>query len=353
MAIKGLTDRPASFPQIGVLRKGAPKPEKGPGRDLKHFRFDSDDADAVARFRTVYGDEPTSIRVFLPFRTAAENFEAWQEHWTAGALQHRCDGETCVLWLTERNTYSQQSRPCPHLHLAKDERDRCKPTGRMKVIIPELRRLAYVTVLTSSIHDIVALTGQLEAIESLRGDLRGIPMILRRQPREISTPSGTNGQRRRMEKWLLSIEAAPTWVDLQLQAQEQAALPAPMKLLPAPSANPLTGEVWDGDDDAEEETPTHQPPAQDAELERVDQMSAARAAAQPTNGKKEKRQLTIAELASAIRVLWQEERDLGGTTPADEITLDLETLDRPRLIELGQQVRARVLALQEQQPVAA
>lgn len=271
MAIKGLTDRGASFPQIGTLRKGAPKPEKGPGRDLKHFRFDSDDADATERFHLVYGDEPTSVRVFLPFRTAAENFEAWQEHWTAGALQHRCDGETCVLWLTPRHTYSQDARPCPHLNVARDERDRCKPAGRLKVIIPELRRLAYVTVLTSSIHDIMELSAQIEALEAFRGDLRGIPLILRRQPREISTPSGTDGKRRRMEKWLLSIEAAPTWVDLQLQAQEQAALPAPMKLLPAPSANSLTGEIWDADaDDLQMAPPEPEPsPAAPSKRDRM------------------------------------------------------------------------------------
>ena len=278
MPIRGLTDRGASFPQLGTLRKGAAKvDEKRPGQDLKHFRFDSDDADAVARFRTVYGDEPTSIRVFLPFRTAAENFEAWQEHWTAGALQHRCDGEVCVLHLTKHNTYSQERKPCPHRDLPKDEKNRCKPTGRLKVIIPELRRLAYVTVLTTSIHDIMALTGQLEAIESMRGDLRGIPMILKRQPREISTPSGSNGQRRRMEKWLLSIEAAPTWVDLQLQAQEQAALPAPRPLLPAPPANPVTGEVWESDEE-EETAPAPEPvrtvrPKRDALLNRIAQLT--------------------------------------------------------------------------------
>ena len=272
--IKGLTDRGASFPQIGTLRKGAPKvDEKRPGQDLKHFRFDSDDADAAERFRTVYGDEPTSIRVFLPFRTAAENFEAWQEHWTAGALQHRCDGEMCVLWLTPRNTYSQEAKPCPHRDAPKDERNRCKPTGRLKVIIPELRRLAYVTVLTSSLHDIMGLTGQLEAIESMRGDLRGIPMILRRQPREISTPSGTDGKRRRLEKWLLSIEAAPTWVDLQLQAQEQAALPAPVKLLPAPPADPITGEVWDADEE-DDAVPAPEPPTQPSKRERMIQKIA-------------------------------------------------------------------------------
>jgi hypothetical protein len=273
MPIRGLTDRGASFPQIGTLRKGAPKvDEKRPGQDLKHFRFDSDDTDAAERFRTVYGDEPTSIRVFLPFRTAAENFEAWQEHWTAGALQHRCDGETCVLWLTPRNTYSQEAKPCPHLSVDKAEKNRCKPTGRLKVIIPELRRLAYVTVLTSSLHDIMGLTGQLEAIESMRGDLRGIPMILRRQPREISTPSGTDGKRRRLEKWLLSIEAAPTWVDLQLQAQEQAALPAPRALLPAPPADPFTGEIVDADEDEPQPAPVKRT-RRDALLDRIAELT--------------------------------------------------------------------------------
>lgn len=250
MAILGLTDRPASFPQIGILRKGAPKPERGPGRDLKHFRFDCDDADAADRFRTVYGDEPTSVRVYLPFPTAAENFEAWQEHWTAGALQHRCDGQTCVLWLDPKTQrYSSQPVPCPHAKLSRDERDRCKPSGRLKVIVPELRRLAYVTVLTGSVHDIIALTEQLQALEALRGDLRGIPMILRRTPREVSMP-GKEGKRTRVEKWLLSIEAAPTWVDLQLAAQEQAARPslgAPALALPAPAADPATGQVLDGD----------------------------------------------------------------------------------------------------------
>lgn len=261
MPIIGLTDRGASFPQIGILRKGAQKPERGPGRDLKHFRFDTDDTDAAGRFRTVYGDEPTSVRCYLPFPAVAENFEAWQEHWTAGALQHRCDGQTCVLWLDPRTQrYSQVSVPCPHQNAAAGERDRCKPAGRLKVIIPELRRMAYVTVLTGSIHDIIALSEQLTALEALRGDLRGIPMILRRTPREISMP-GTNGKRTRVEKWLLSIEAAPTWVDLQLAAQEQQALPMTPRLLSAPPANTLTGEVLDDDEPGEAEPTPPKAPA--------------------------------------------------------------------------------------------
>ena len=310
MPIIGLTDRPASFPQIGILRKGAPSEKKvnqqgkeysSVGRDLKYFRFDTDDTDAAGRFRTVYGNEPTSIHVFLPFASAAENLEAWQEHWTAGALQHRCDGKTCVLWLNGQR-YSQQPKPCPHEKLDAHERDRCKPTGRLKVVIPELRRLAYVTVLTGSIHDIIALTEQLQALEALRGDLRGIPMVLRRVPREISMP-GTNGKRTRMEKWLLSIEAAPTWVDLQLQAQQQQALPMAAPMLPAPPVNAASGEIEDDWDD---------PEVLDA----------------PGNRQ---------EHVRIIRDLWRQLADAGQPVPAKHLTLDLDTLNSDQLTKLEDQ----------------
>jgi hypothetical protein len=221
MAIKGLTHRAPSFPEVGILRKGGPKTQANrPGPDLDHFRFmpTSDDREGAAvaeAFHSAYGGEPRLVNVCLPFRSTDECFEAWNEHWVAGGLVHRCDGETCVLWRTEDGGYSREPKPCP---------GGCKPSGRLKVIVPELRRLAYVTVLTTSVHDVMHLDKQLRALEGLRGDLRGIPLQLRRRKVSISTP-GRDGKRIRRDKWLLSIEAAPSWVDLQLAAQEEAATP--------------------------------------------------------------------------------------------------------------------------------
>lgn len=258
MAIKGLTDKQASFPQIGVLRKGAPKPANSnkPGEDLDYFRFDCGDADAAELFAETYGQKPVAIRVYVPFPTANENFEAWKEEWTASSLKHRCDGETCVRWLKPDATYSTEPKPCP---------GGCKQVGRLQVIIPELRRMAFVTVLTTSIHDIMQIHSNLLALESARGDLRGIPLILKRAPRKISTPSGSNGQRARREKWLITIEAAPQWVDLQLKAQEQAALP---------SAQPLALPEWEGEEAEEAEAIAEPAPemitdAQMTELHRI------------------------------------------------------------------------------------
>ena len=259
MPIKSLTNRAPSFPEIGQLRKGAEKPEKGIGRDLDHFRFTSDIPEVVEKFAAAYNGDPRLVNVFLPFQYVDENWEAWQEHWVAGGLKHRCDGEFVVRMQKGDGTYTDPEPgtvSCP---------GNCKPTGRLKVIIPELKQLAYVTVLTGSKHDIANLDAQLRALEQLRGNLQGIPLQLRRGKKTISTPM-PGGKRGRRDSWLLSIEAAPSWVELQLAAQEAAAIPQ----LPAPATpdvpdgafivNGKTGEVisnggpdWDDVPDQDEE----------------------------------------------------------------------------------------------------
>lgn len=267
MAIFGLTDRGAAFPRVGILRKGGPKRtlEKNgrqietSGVDLKdHFRFESDDHDAMTAFSAAYGTKPNHIRVMFYYPTAAENFETWQEHHSAGALKHRCDGRTCVLTLQANGTYAHEPVPCPSIELKRqnpqiDKKHLCRPVGRLKVIIPELQRMAYVLVPTTSVNDILELQANLEAAQALRGDLRGIPFVLSRRPRKISTPRD-GGQRQRTEKWLLSVEPEPQWVRLQLVSMQQLALPSSTTLaLPAPNGasyvDPDTGELFDDESD--------------------------------------------------------------------------------------------------------
>lgn len=247
MPIIGLTDRGAAFPQIGVLRKGAPKvSDRQPGKDLDHFRFDTEDPDAARAFADAYGATPRAVNIYLPYATLDENFSAWQEHWVAGGLRRRCDGQTCVLAQTKDGKYDQTPHPCVCATLPADSKERCKPVGRLQVIIPELRRLAYVMALTTSIHDIKNLSQQLTALELSNGTLRGVPLVLRRSPVEISMP-GNDGKRVRREKWLLSIEAAPRWVGLQLQAMEQRALSGAgyATTSPAPALPALAAPAFD------------------------------------------------------------------------------------------------------------
>ena len=256
MGIIGLTtNREANFPRIGVLRKGGKKPADGkkPGQDLKYFRFDTSDKDAERAFTVAYGVEPDTINVFLPYVTPDENFQAWQEEYRAGGLVHRCDGETMSIWLTPDGKYSTEPTPCPY-HTGKQKRTThepgCKAVGRLIVIVPELSRFAYVTVGTTSKNDIMELTDNLNAVYAIRGSLQGIPFILCRRPRMISTPT-PDGGRARYEKWMLSLEVNPKWATLQLDAmQKQAYLPTGVRLLTdGRPVDVLSGEILDSDED--------------------------------------------------------------------------------------------------------
>ena len=218
MPIIGMTDKEARLPGIGQLRKGSPKGQNRPGRDLDYFRFTSDDQEALEAFAANYPSQPRQLRVLLPYQTGDENMQSWKESWTAGALQHRCDGQTTTLLLTRAGDYDTEPHPCP---------GDCKQVGRLTVILPELGRLATVTVLTTSIHDIINLTSQLRSYDLIRDDLRGVPFILQRKPKMVSVPLPDN-KRTRLEKWLLSIEIAPDYVQKHLAQVEHLALPEPV-----------------------------------------------------------------------------------------------------------------------------
>lgn len=228
MSIKGLTDRAAAFPSVGILRKGEKKvKENAPGKDLTFFRFVTDDGLAEKMFIEAYPNEDAlrNINVFLPHKTTDENMDSWIEKWLASSLVYRSDGETVVLWKSPKGGFSTEAKPDPRPEIGADGKraDGSLQVGRLSVIVPELGRFATVTVLTTSKHDIINLTRQLRSYEALLGDLRGIPFVIRRRLTTISTPA-ENGKRARREKWLLSIETQAQWSIAKLGMMEREAL---------------------------------------------------------------------------------------------------------------------------------
>lgn len=241
MPIKGLTDRGLAFPEIGQIRKGAKKGENRPGADLTHFRveFDEQEKKSAELFRKIYGNEPQAIRIVLPFNEIERMWDAWYEAYTAGRLVARSDGEFIMYQLDNdgeikvKNGFDMNGNrvPFPENKIAgKDYRGnpvKFKPSGRLKVIVPELSRAAYLTVMTTSMHDIANISDQLSAFKQLNnGQIAGIPLILRRKPKAISMPKSDSDQTRvRRIKWLLSIEADPEWVKAKLSEVKALATP--------------------------------------------------------------------------------------------------------------------------------
>lgn len=263
MPIKGLTDRGLAFPEIGQIRKGAKKEPNRPGVDLTYFRveFDEQEPKAAEAFKAIYKDKPAFIRIIFPFNEIERMWDAWYEAYTAGRMIARSDGEFITYMLDEQgeiivhNGTDNAGNRVPHPVdgiAGKDYKGnpiKFKATGRLKVIIPELSRAAYLTVMTTSIHDIGNISAQLGAFKELNnGQLAGIPFLLRRRPKAISTPTD-NGQRARRVKWLISIEADPEWVKAKLGQVKALAMPHVDEGLLLPSGEVPQGVEIDLDED--------------------------------------------------------------------------------------------------------
>jgi len=189
MPIKGLTTNlTPQFPILGKIRKGGAKQNNRFGQDLEHFRFDCNNNIQLQAFlESHYGAEPNNITVQLPFQTVEDNFPCWMEEYNNSGLTKQCDGETIHLHLNEATQqYSKSPISCQFANGCK-----CKQVGRLKVVLPkiiDLGRIGYFLLETHSKHDIIEINQFLLAIYNSFGSVSGIPMILSRYKREVSTP---------------------------------------------------------------------------------------------------------------------------------------------------------------------
>lgn len=260
MPITGLTNRELGFPVIGKIRKGAQKQRKTRkdgseyetfGQELTYFRFDlvEGEEDTAAELERIYGKEPKAIRVLFPFNEIDRVWSAWKVAFTAGTMLGKSDG-AFVNFLQDnkgnvivRNGINLETGH-PHPHPAnnvagydyKGKAIEFENSGILKVMLWDLPRAAYLEVVTGSDNDIANIDSQLRAFLNdtfSGGRLAGIPFILRRVPRMISTPGNNKDEpRARRKKYLINIEVDPDWIVRQFGKMRALALPTYGEELP-------------------------------------------------------------------------------------------------------------------------
>lgn len=271
----------AAFPDIGQLRKGLPKNEQGHvGKDLKtRFRilfFAGDENKASReRFQQVHKDEieilPNGdmlierLTIFLPFPDPFECFDSSYEAYTAGRMVARADGEKFLRWVDTATGEVKVNNGEPFTEFepgqivgsyqnknGKKEVIRAKAVGRLRVVLPELARLAYVTLHTTSIYDVVRITEQLKAIHWIsqflpgRHGVAGIPIVLSRRMTKV-TWTQADGSARRVEHGLINLEIDQGWVERMFASLADTALPAGVQAALLPAGDETAIEIPAGD----------------------------------------------------------------------------------------------------------
>lgn len=245
------------LPMLGKLRKGGPKTGNKPGEDLDYHRFTANErhpehVHIQEVFDGIFGEEPQEVPFMTPLPGLDDNWEAWQEEWVKGGLQHRCDGETCTTWLKPDGYYSSEPKPCPYAGMEPDK-VLCKPVGRLKMVVMPLIEAGLVGVViaeTHSLNDIIHVESALRTGQSLapNHNLAGMPWVLYRIEEEISTPY--QGKRVRRKKWLWKLVPDPEWAQRRFMLamnQQMAALPAGNEGESSAIVDTETGEIVDSD----------------------------------------------------------------------------------------------------------
>lgn len=205
--------------------------------------------DAPGVTEAIGNPKPKELRIYFPFDEIDYNFPSFHQYWVASALVCRGDGENIVYGIDPqkgdvivrdgvalREFESSTSDggikfkagsqiACPGIkHDLYKKCEHCKPNAMLIVLLRDVPRLAYYQIATTSIHNIVNLTEQMAYIKHNIGKLQGVPFILKLEPRMISVPKNGGG-RMRTEKYLLSLEVDPEWMQRLQMAQSQLADP--------------------------------------------------------------------------------------------------------------------------------
>lgn len=238
------------FPKIGTIRKGDSK-DSGPlnKRDLGPlFRVifngtDERTIEAQERFIATYGSlRPDEIDAIFTVDSPEEGntWRFWLEAYDKGALVLQTDGNW-IQYQRNRKTGLAVVRngrdvetgdrvpydggPA-YSYYSKKKKVNVpvfpKAHGYLRIIVPALRRLAYLELRTTSFWDCDNIDKNLHAIESTHGGLKGIPCIVRRRLTPVSKPL-PDGRRFFDDEWLVFVEAAPEWVDDKLAQLEAGA----------------------------------------------------------------------------------------------------------------------------------
>lgn len=260
-----------------------------------HFVLD-DAPELVA----IYGETPTRLNIYFPFDTIEENMPSFHKFRQASSLVCQGDGQrityaidpltgrpiirdgVALVDFKESDAAGKQVQyrsgdfmPCPgREHNLYRKCAFCKPNTTLRFLVREVPRMAYFEINTTSIHNYMMLSGQLDYYtlpepKGLGIGLKYVPFYLDLRPTMISVPNlDRNGQPKKvdgkpqpkmmMEKHLLTLEIEPAFMARLSQAKRQ--LMDPVRLMLSAPMPPMA-EEWNDDYDDEPESQDEASPA--------------------------------------------------------------------------------------------
>lgn len=221
--------------EVGRVRIGGEKPDRGAGRKLEYPRLTSPHRDLIERAARVYGGEvqewaaPSGIQfqvycdrpIRVGFLPMAHLYEQWNELWQRGGCQRRCDG------VTEHKS----GKPC----MCTPEKRECKPVTRAWVVLLDVGGYGTWRIETGSYYAAVEMGGVLELAEAAMRAGHQITATMSIEHRSIARDGQTRKFIVPVLRPDLDIEMFATGQVQQLAAPGKAEKPSLGAAAPLPS----------------------------------------------------------------------------------------------------------------------
>jgi len=285
-----------AFPEVGIIRKGAQKQKRTiDGREVETVGKDLSDRfrvtfypgteDIAASFFAVYDTfTPHHIRAILPFRSVWDAWSRANEAYNFGRLIAKADDDRFITlrdpltgeYLVRNREPHRPYTPGETIEYerkGKQYKLKLRPTGRLRLFLPEIGRLVTFTLKTTSFYDCINIEQHLGALQAIAdalngGNAAGIPFHVYRAEREV-TWNRPDGGAQRVKKWLVHIESDADWVKAAIRRLADFALTGEMR---APLLPEHHGEITGSVD-----------PEQDEDIDEVSEPSDPDSTAQPAS----------------------------------------------------------------------
>lgn len=312
--------KPRRLARAGIIRLG--HREKRTTKDGREYEFPVQDNHFVLtdapEIAEVYGAEPTTLDIMLPFSDIDRNFDAHYTVWAGGVLTckgngefvefaapmnatkkagkngketthvYNAPGDTLVVDGVAQSSFdwgeehfdAGDTVPCPGAAAGMyPQCASCKISAILKMLMadPRLFRLSYYQLATGSGSNYDNILGALElirgdSVDPITGEKRygtrpvsGVPFKLSLVKRQI-TYTDDSGKRSKTEKYFLQLEPSPDYVRAALTSTARSAFGFNQPQLPAPE--PILED--DDFDDFEPEAPPPFAEVQEQDVEVIE-----------------------------------------------------------------------------------
>lgn len=218
--IKGLSDR-RRLPRAGIIRLGIKKKHK---ESRKEYPVEVDYFVCPQLVQEQYGPEPKELIIMFPIESEQVFFQQFYKCYGNGILLCRGDGDEGTFWDFDKGDFRKRKCPCEKL-----ENGKCKPTGILQFLLPEVKESVGVwQITTSSKNSIIDINSGIDFVRGLSGRVAMIPLLLKREPLETHRIEGKNIKKGK--HFTMKLSLAMSLVEIQKLGQ----IPPAQALLPSP-----------------------------------------------------------------------------------------------------------------------